>query len=76
LPAESDVNTVLGRADAALYAAKGAGRNRVCSHTAAGAAEADLTEAVQLVERRDGRREDRRMARAGGRRATDLQQRH
>jgi diguanylate cyclase (GGDEF)-like protein len=75
LSAESDVNTVLGRADAALYAAKAAGRNRVCSHTAAGAAGADMTE-VQLVERRDARREDRRMARAGGRRATDLQQRH
>jgi diguanylate cyclase (GGDEF)-like protein len=79
LPAEGDVNTVLGRADHALYAAKAAGRNRVCSHTAtgaAGAAQTDMTEAVQVVERRDARRADRRLASAGGRRASDLQQRH
>ena len=79
LPDEADVNAVLGRADAALYAAKGAGRNRVCSHAgtgAAGAAPADVAEAVQLVERRDARRADRRLAAAGGRRASDLQQRH
>ena len=79
LPGEGDVNTVLGRADAALYAAKAAGRNRVCSHTAVGAAgvaQTDVAEAVQLVERRDARRDDRRLARAGGRRADDLQQRH
>jgi diguanylate cyclase (GGDEF)-like protein len=78
LSGESDVNTVLGRADAALYAAKAAGRNRVCSHTATGAAGAVPSDAaeVQLVERRDGRRVDRRLVGAGGRRASDLQQRH
>ncbi len=79
LPGEGDVNAVLGRADAALYAAKGAGRNRVCSHAATGAAaaaETDAAEAVQLVERRDARRADRRLVTAGGRRGSDLQQRH
>jgi diguanylate cyclase (GGDEF)-like protein len=79
LPGEGDVNSVLGRADAALYAAKAAGRNRVCSHTATGAAgalQSDGPEAVQLVERRDARRADRRLVGAGGRRASDLQQRH
>jgi diguanylate cyclase (GGDEF)-like protein len=79
LPDEGDVNAVLGRADAALYAAKGAGRNRVCSHAGtgpAGAAPADVAETVQVLERRDPRRADRRLAAAGGRRASDLHQRH
>ena len=79
LPGEADVNAVLGRADAALYAAKAAGRNRVCSHTAMDPAmtlRADPTEGVRVLDRRDARRPDRRQAVNRGRRATDWQQTH
>ena len=79
LPGEADVNAVLGRADAALYAAKAAGRNRVCSHTAMDPAvtmRADPTEGVRVLERRDARRPDRRQAVNRGRRASDWQQTH
>lgn len=75
LPGETDVNAVLSRADAALYAAKAAGRNRVCSHTATPAEtpHADAPEAVRLLERRDERRPDRRETVARGRRVSDWQ---
>jgi diguanylate cyclase (GGDEF)-like protein len=79
LPGEADVNAVLGRADAALYAAKAAGRNRVCSHTVMDPAvtmRADPTEGVRVLERRDARRPDRRQAVNRGRRASDWQQTH
>ncbi|MEN3339925.1 MAG: eukaryotic-like serine/threonine-protein kinase [Acidobacteriota bacterium] len=79
LPGEADVNAVLGRADAALYAAKAAGRNRVCSHTVMDPGvtmRADPTEAVRVMERRDTRRPDRRQTLGQGRRASDWQQTH
>ena len=79
LPGEADVNAVLGRADAALYAAKAAGRNRVCSHTVTDPGvtmRADPTEGVRVLERRDTRRPDRRQAINRGRRVTDWQQTH
>ena len=79
LPGEADVNAVLGRADAALYAAKAAGRNRVCSHTAMDPAvtmRADPTEGVRVLDRRDARRPDRRQAVNRGRRSSDWQQTH
>lgn len=78
LPAESDANAVLARADAALYAAKAAGRNRVCSHTAspAGTPEVDAPDAMRILERRDARRSDRRETVARGRRVNDWQHTH
>ncbi|MDQ3213830.1 MAG: GGDEF domain-containing protein [Acidobacteriota bacterium] len=79
LPGEADVNAVLGRADAALYAAKAAGRNRVCSQTPTGPVgvrTADAAEVVRLHERRDTKRPDRRHTIPSGRRATDWQQTH
>jgi diguanylate cyclase (GGDEF)-like protein len=78
MPGDADVNAVLGRADAALYAAKAAGRNRVCSQATLAAAtkRTGPAEPVRLVERRDARRPDRRTTLAGGRRATDWQQTH
>lgn len=81
LPGEADVNAVLGRADAALYAAKAAGRNRVCSQPdlpppiLQGSAAPD-SEGPRFRERRDLRRPDRRQALARGRRATDWQRTH
>ncbi len=76
---EGDVNAVLGRADAALYAAKAAGRNRVCSQTPTGPVgvrTADAAETTRLLERRDTKRPDRRHAIPRGRRASDWQQTH
>jgi diguanylate cyclase (GGDEF)-like protein len=78
MPGDADVNALLGRADAALYAAKAAGRNRVCSQPTAAAVAKRLgpAEPARLVERRDARRPDRRQTHAGGRRATDWHQTH
>lgn len=84
LPGEGDVKTLLGRADAALYAAKAAGRNRVCSQPASPAAgptraeapRAEAPERPRVQERRDARRPDRRQTLARGRRASDWQRTH
>jgi diguanylate cyclase (GGDEF)-like protein len=79
LPGEAEVNGLLGRADAALYAAKAAGRNRVCSQistTPAGSSRIDPIEGIRVQERRDARRPDRRQTLTRGRRASDWQQAH
>ena len=79
-PGESDVNALLGRADAALYAAKAAGRNRVSSQPGTREPAAPSTpvthDAAGSVERRDARRPDRRQTLARGRRASDWQRTH
>ncbi len=81
LPGEADVNALLGRADAALYAAKAAGRNRVSSLPgAATAPEPAMISTAPVprapLERRDVRRADRRQSLVRGRRATDFQPTH
>ena len=80
LPGESDVNALLGRADAALYAAKAAGRNSVSWRPGAAAADtmpvATSLAARAAVERRDVRRPDRRQSPVRGRRASDWQRAH
>lgn len=86
-PGEADVNALLGRADAALYAAKAAGRNRVCAQPGtAPPAEAvpaavviaprGVPPASRVVERRDRTRPDRRQTLVRGRRASDWQRTH
>lgn len=80
LPGESDVNALLGRADAALYGAKAAGRNRVSSQPGTretqGPPAAVAHDASGTGERRDAKRPDRRQTLARGRRASDWLRTH
>jgi diguanylate cyclase (GGDEF)-like protein len=79
VPGETDLNALLGRADAALYAAKAAGRNRVAGQVSgpqAGTRRDESGERARMPDRRDARQPDRRQSLTRGRRATDWQQTH
>ncbi len=78
-PGESDVNALLARADAALYAAKASGRNRVSAQSGVLVSEPvrPLSAAPRpAIDRRDVHRPDRRQTPARGRRASDWQRTH